>query len=58
MSLQQFTAQGLSPQQWKILLDAHPQQIPKVTDSLAQVQREAGKQELIQWMKEKFGCPL
>lgn len=51
-------ARGLTPAEWQKLLAAFPMQNPKVTDSVAQIQREAGKQDVIQWMRSNFKCPL
>ena len=46
--------QGLSPAEWQRLLTNFPLENPKVTDSMEQIQRKAGQQDVINWMKSNF----
>ena len=50
--------QGMTPAEWQRLLAAFPMKNPKVTDDIAKIQREAGRQDVIQWMRSNFQCPL
>jgi len=58
MSIENEMSRGLTPAEWKILLDTFPMENPKADDSLAKIQRKAGQQEVIIWMKERFQCPV
>ena len=50
--------QGMTPAEWQRLLSTFPMKNPKVTDDIATIQREAGRQDVIQWMRSNFKCPL
>ena len=58
MSIEQEISRGLTPAEWQMLLSSFPMENPKVDDSLAKMQRKAGQQDVIAWMKARFECPV